>query len=142
MTAVKKKPSGRWKKGESGNPQGRRPGSDKLSQIRAGISAFLPDVISKLISQALSGDVGASRLLLERTVPPLKPIEVPVALKLPKNGTLVAQAKCVLSEAASGAITPTQASILISAIGALAKIVEACELEQRITKLEMNRGNI
>ena len=113
-----------------------------MSQIRAGISAFLPDVISKLISQALSGDVGASRLLLERTIPPLKPIEVPIAIQLPKDGSLVAQAHCVLSEAASGAITPTQASILISAIGALAKIVEACELEQRITKLEMNRGNI
>jgi Family of unknown function (DUF5681) len=141
MEQVKYKPPGRWKKGESGNPRGRKPGSDTLSQIRAGISAFLPDVISKLITQALSGDIGAARLLLERSIAPLRAVEMPTELKLPTDGTLVSKANCVLNEAALGVITPAQAGALISAIGTLSKIYETVELEKRIEKLEGQHGN-
>ena len=72
---VRPKPPGRWKKGESGNPRGRRPGSGEVAKLRTAIAAHVPTIIERLTAAALQGDVGAARLLLERVIPPLKAAE-------------------------------------------------------------------
>ena len=135
MTEVKKK-RGSWKPGQSGNPAGRKPGTGEVAQIRASIAARVPELLAKLMEQALEGDVGAARLLLERAVAPLKGIEQAVELQLPDGGTLTAKASAVLDAAASGAIAPSQAAQIISALGTLAKISEVDELSDRIKALE------
>lgn len=135
MTTVKQKPPGRWKPGESGNPAGRKPGSDTVNQIRKGIAARVPEILAKLLDQALAGDTGAARLLLERSVPPLKAVEQAQALTLP-DGTLTEKGRSVLSAVAAGVLAPSQGSQLIAAIGSLARVSEIDELAQRITKLE------
>lgn len=78
---------GRWKAGESGNPAGRRPGSGEVARLRAAIAEHLPSLIQTLIDRALSGDVAAARLMLERVIPPLKASEEVASLALP-DGTL------------------------------------------------------
>lgn len=140
MATVKQKPPGRWKKGESGNPAGRKPGSDTVSQIRKGIAERVPELLAKLIEQALAGDTGAARLLLERAIPPLKAAEQAQALSLP-DGTLTEQGRAVLASVAAGDLAPGQGSQLITAIGSLARVAEIDELTKRITKLENQHGN-
>ena len=89
MTEPKKK-RGSWKPGQSGNPAGRKPGTGEVARLRAAIGDRVPELLAALMTKALEGDVGAARLLLERTIAPLKGIEQAVELALPDGGTLTA----------------------------------------------------
>ena len=117
---TRKPPPHAWKKGESGNPRGRRPGSGEVAKLRSAIAEHVPTIIERLVAAALEGDTGAARLLLERVCPPLKATEEPAPLALP-DGTLTEQGRAVL-----GAV----------AAGTLARVVEVDELERRLTALE------
>ena len=130
------KKRGYWKPGQSGNPAGRKPGTGEVAAIRAAIAERVPELLAALMTKALDGDIGASRLLLERAIAPLKSIENPVELQLPQDGTLTAKATAVLTAAAAGSLSPQQASQLIAALGTLAKISEVDQLTARITALE------
>jgi hypothetical protein len=142
MTEAKKRPKGNpnWKPGQSGNPAGRKPGTGEVAQIRASIAARVPEILNRLMEQALEGDTGAARLLLERAIAPLKAAEQTQALSLP-DGTLTEQGRAVLAAVATGALAPSQGSQLITAIGSLARVAEIDNLESRITKLEEQHGN-
>ena len=140
MSTAKKKPPGRWKPGESGNPKGRTPGTGEVAAIRAAIADRVPELLAAMMTKALEGDVGAARLLLERAIAPLKGIEQAVTLQLPNDGTLTAKATAVLSAAAAGDLAPGQAAQLIAALGTLAKIHEVDELAARIGKLEQQHA--
>ena len=142
MTATEKKKRGRWKAGESGNPSGRKLGTGEVAKLRDSIAAHLPAIITQLVTKAKAGDSQAARLLLERVLPPMKPIEQPTMLILPDDGTLTAKAAAVLTAAAAGVLAPGQAAQLITALGTLAKITEVDELAARITALEaIKNGN-
>jgi hypothetical protein len=82
MTATTK--PGRWKPGQSGNPAGRKPGTGEVGKLRAQIAKDMPEIIDKLVEQAKGGDVGAARLLFERTVASLKAVEEPALVALPQ----------------------------------------------------------
>lgn len=129
------KPSGRWRPGQSGNPAGRRPGTGSVQQLRQGIEESLPQIIQSLTDKAIAGDVGAARLLLERAIPPLKPIEAPQTLQIDGDG-LSGQARSIVALAASGEVSMTQAVQFITALGTLAKLIEVDDLERRIQSLE------
>ena len=140
MTAAKKRPPGRWKAGESGNPKGRPKGSGQVAQLRAAIAAQVPALLDKLMRQALEGDTSAARLLLERAVAPLKAVEQPQALALP-DGSLTAQGRAVLRSVASGELAPSQGAALLAGIGTLARVAEIDELAARVAALEKKHGN-
>lgn len=142
MAEKQKTKRGRWKAGESGNPKGRTPGTGEVAKLRDSIAAHLPAIIMQLVTKAKEGDSQAARLLLERVLPPIKPIEQPTMLFLPDDGTLTAKATAVLTAAAAGVLTPGQAAQMITALGTLAKITEVDELASRITALEtIKNGN-
>lgn len=142
MASIEKKKRGKWKAGESGNPNGRPPGVGEVTKLRDSIAAHLPAIIMQLVTKAKDGDSQAARLLLERVLPPMKAIEQPTTLILPDDGTLTAKAAAVLTAAAAGILAPGQAAQLITALGTLAKITEVDELTARITALEtMKNGN-
>lgn len=139
MTAKK---SSRWEPGQTGNPKGRPPGQSEITRMRAELAVHVPSIIAQLLTAAQAGDVQAARLILERILPPVKPIEQAVTLQLPNDGTLTAKAAAVLSAAAAGDLAPSQAAQLIAALGTLAKISEVDELAARITALEgIKNGN-
>ena len=135
MSAPKKKPPGRWKPGESGNPKGRTPGTGEVAKIRAAIGDRVPELLAAMMTRALDGDVGAARLLLERAIAPLKAAEQPQALSLP-DGTLTDQGRAVLAAVAAGELAPGQGAALLGAIGTLARVAEVDELARRIEVLE------
>jgi hypothetical protein len=139
MTELKKQRPGRWKAGQSGNPAGRKPGSGEVAQLRAAIGKRVPELLQAMMDKALEGDVGAARLLLERSIAPLKAAEQTQALSLP-DGTLTQQGRAVLASVATGELAPGQGSQLITAIGTLARVSEIDELQARITALENQLG--
>ena len=137
---MEKPKSGKWVKGSSGNPRGRKPGSGEVAKLRQGIASKLPDIIKRLVESALEGDVGASRLLLERVIPPLKPTESPVTITMPKNAGLTEQGQAVVTAIAKGEVSPTQGAAMLGGLGVMARIKELDVLEARIAALEA--GNV
>ncbi len=132
--------SGRWQPGQSGNPGGRKPGTGSLQQLRAQVELLIPEIIQVLATKARAGDIGAARLLLERVMPALKPVEAPQALQI-SGDDLSGKAKSIVALAASGDVSIGQASQLVTAIAATAKLMEVDELERRITQLEADLEN-
>ena len=128
-------PSGKWKSGVSGNPAGRKPGSGEVAKMRSAMAQHIPALIAKLLERAMDGDIGAARLLLERTIAPLKASEEPLNLALP-GGTLTEQGRAVLSAVAAGSLPPGQGAALMASLGTMAKLTEVDDLEHRISMLE------
>lgn len=140
METVKK--GGKWKPGKSGNPSGRKPGTGEVAKLRESIAAHLPEIITQLVAKAKEGDTQAARLLLERALPSLKPIEQPVALSLPDDEGITAQGVAIVQAVAAGMLAPGQGAALLTGLGSLARIKEIDELERRITLLEgLKNGN-
>jgi len=133
--------STKWQPGQTGNPRGRPPGQSAITKMRATLAKDAPDILAQLVTAAKAGDVQAARLILERVLPPVKPTEQPVELRLPAGDTLTAQGRAVLASVARGELAPTQGAALLGAIGTLARVTEIDELTARITALEVQRGN-
>ena len=130
---------GRWKAGESGNPAGRKPGSGEVAKMRAAMAKHVPALLAVLVERAMGGDIGAARLLLERTIAPLKASEETARLALP-DGTLTEQGRAVVAAVAAGELSPGQGAALLASLGTLARLTEADEMERRIAALEGARN--
>jgi hypothetical protein len=135
----RKRPETAWKPGESGNPNGRPAGTGEVARMRAAMAEHVPAVVAKLVESALAGDVGSARLLLERTIPPLKASEEKTELSMP-DGTLTDQGRAVVAAIAAGELAPGQGSALLASLGTLAKLIETSELETRIAQLESHHA--
>ncbi|MCO5121286.1 MAG: DUF5681 domain-containing protein [Burkholderiaceae bacterium] len=133
------KNSSQWQPGVSGNPAGRPPGAGKAAKLRAAIAEHVPDILAQLVEAAKGGDVQASRLLLERVLPPVKAIEAAQAVDLPGE-TLTEQGRAVLAAVAAGELAPGQGATLIGALGTLARVAEVDDLLRRIEALEARNG--
>jgi len=129
------KRSGRWAPGKSGNPAGRKPGTGTVAKLRMTIEKDIPEIIKSLTMAAKAGDVGAARLLLERSIAPIKAVEQSAPISLP-NGNLADQGRAVLAAAGAGHLAPGQAAQLLAGLGALAKLIESDELAVRVAALE------
>lgn len=129
----------RWAKGKSGNPGGRKPGTGKVAELRAAIAKDIPAIVKSLTAAAKGGDVAAARLLLDRVLPALKPVEEVVIVPL-AGDTLTDHGRAALNAIAGGQLAPGQGAALLVAMGALAKLVEADDLDRRIEALEKRYG--
>ncbi len=133
-------PGGKWTKGTSGNPAGRKPGTGQIGKLRAAIAKDVPAIIQSLATSAKAGDIGAARLLLDRVLPALKPIEETVGIAL-EGGTLAAQGGAVVAAVAAGELAPGQGAALLASLGTLARLIETDELAARVAALEARHGN-
>jgi hypothetical protein len=139
MDAIRKK-GNPWPKGKSGNPNGRPIGLGEVTKLRNSIAEHLPEIISQLVIKAKDGDAQAARLLLERVLAPMKPVEQSVSLVLPQGEGMTAQGVAIVEAVAAGTIAPGQGAALLTGLGALARIREIDELTARITKLEGDKN--
>jgi hypothetical protein len=128
-----------FQKGQSGNPDGRPRGSRNattlaLETLLDGQAAALTQ---KAIDLALSGDLAALRLCLDRILPPRK--DRPVSFTLPPINSVqdaAAIVSSVLAAVAAGEITPTDAAEVGKLIDSYVKAYETAELAERLERLE------
>lgn len=133
MSEVEKTGS-RWKPGQSGNPGGR---PRRIGQVRALLEPRREELVNQAIELALGGDVAALRLCLERLSPPLRPTTEPVEIPgLADASTLTEKCQVIVAAVGNAQISPTVGSELLSAMGNLARAVEADELMRRVAALE------
>lgn len=93
------------------------------------------NLVNKVVALALKGNTTALRICVDRLIAPMKSRDVPVSIG-GLEGTLGEQGRTILRTFSDGRVTPDEASSLMQAITAQARIVEVDELERRITALE------
>ena len=127
---------GRFRKGESGNPKGKPKGlADRRIRYRDLFVPHAEELVKKAIDLALSGDVQAIRLCIDRLVSAIKPTDEPLVLKH-KGVTLTQKGAEVLKAVADGKISPWQGQTLMNSIQVQTRVVEAEELSRRVDALE------
>ena len=125
-----------WRKGQSGNPRGRRPkGLATVERLRNALIDDLPDILGAVVRAAKGGDLQAARTILERVLPPMKAIEPAVTIDA-IDGNLSQQGAAILCAMTGGRLTPAQTAQILGALAQQAKIVEVDELSRRLTALE------
>jgi uncharacterized protein DUF5681 len=136
---VKRDVNGRFPKGQSGNPKGRRIGvrnraTEAAEQFLDGEAEALT---RRAVELALEGDTAALRLCLERIIPPRRGRPVKLGLR-PVRGTadLAGTMAAITTAGMQGAITPGEAAELARVVEIFVRAVETSDFERRLRDLE------
>lgn len=139
----KKQIKGRFKKGESGNPAGRRRGS--LNKCTLAAMALLRGeavgITRVVVNAALGGDLTAIKICMERLIPPAK--DVPLDVVLPKVvnvSDLAGFTGALLNKVACGEIGASEGEKLSKILAAHVQAIQLSEFENRLALLENSAG--
>ena len=137
-------PLGRFAKGRSGNPSGRRRGTRNRATELA--ESLLDDeaeaLVRKVVELAKEGDLAALRMCLDRLVPPRR--SRPVRVSLPDTSTargVLEAHDAVLQAAADGTITPEEAATMASLLEGKRKAIETADLAEELRQVKEMVGN-
>ena len=114
-----------------------RPAASTRKALRSELDKHAADVLTAAIELAKGGDVGAIRLVLDRVDP--APRDRAVDVELPAVASIAdvpAVALALISAAARGDLTPTEAQNLMSLLDGYRKAIETAELAARVEALE------
>ena len=131
-----------WRKGETGNSNGRPAGSGKAKIVRRIVSDVFGDengAIKVVAELAKEGDLQACALLLSKTVPPLRSTHEAVTLIDVETlqGMSASQRAGLVNEAAiTGRLPADIALLLLDGIERENRILECTELFERFEALE------
>lgn len=128
-----------FRKGDSGNPAGRPLGARHKATVAAEtlLDGEAEALTRKAVEMALSGDITALRLCLERILPPRR--ERPVRFRLPllQSPADAAAAMAAIAAAVANAnLTPGEAAELSQLVESYVKSLEATEFDERLRALE------
>jgi len=123
-----------FKKGQSGNPNGRPKGVRNKATMAAQelLDGEAETLTRKAIEKAMEGDMTALKLCLERIVPPRKERAISIDLPVGEKDSFITK---LLEAATSGELTVTEAQGLL-------KLMEGIEIEQRLTAIERELPNL
>ncbi len=125
----------KFQPGVSGNPRGRpRKRAVTNEELRGELRTEIPAILKSLVQRALEGDTASAKLVLERAIPPLRPVSVAVPIAL---GELSEAPRRILAAVAAGDLTVDEANTLASAVASLARTIESQEFEARLAALEV-----
>lgn len=129
----------RFKPGKSGNPDGRPKGSRNATTLalESLLDGQAQALTQKAIDLALTGDMAALRLCLDRILPARK--DRPVTFTLPPINSAQDAAAivfAVLAAVAAGDLTPADAGEISKLIDSYVRAFETAELADRLERLE------
>lgn len=132
-----------WKKGETGNSNGRPTGTGKAQIVRrviAGVFGSEDGAIQAVAELAKGGDLQACALLLSKTIPPIRSSHEAVTLidADALQGMTASQRAALINQAAiTGRLPPDVALLLLDGIQKEYQITESTELLERLEQLEI-----
>ena len=135
---------GRSKKGQSGNPAGRRIGCRNKTTIAAAalLAGEAEALTRKAVELALVGDPAAMRLCVERILPPCRERTVKFVLPPIESAADIAPAmKAVTSALAGGVITPGEAATIAAVVDTFVRAIETSDFERRLQQVEADHAN-
>lgn len=122
--------------GQSGNANGRPKGiKDRRVLLRECLESHVPDVVETVVAAALGGDLAACKLILDKALPNLRPVDSPISAKLDSNSE-IPLGRQLNNAILDCEVTPSEALTLASAILRLAQVNEISELTGRLEQLE------
>ena len=129
----------KFSKGQSGNPSDKPKGCRNATTILFDelLKANAEELIEKAIEMAKDGDGPALRLCIDRLAPPRK--DRPVWFELPKMNEArdsVNASAAIVAAVAGGELTPVEAAELSKVVDSYARVLQAVEFEERLSKLE------
>lgn len=131
--------SGKFSKGNSGNPKGRPKGARNKATLAAEalMDGDAGAITKKTIELAKAGDMTAIRLCLERILPPRKyrPLQVTMP-KIEQPEDILKAVNTVLSAVTSGKIMTDEADALMRTVEAARKAMETEGLHQELDKMQ------
>lgn len=138
-TTGRKQAKGRFRPGQSGNPQGRPPGArNKATRAAEALLDGEAETLTRAcVTAALGGDTTALRLCLERILPPRR--DRPIEFNLSPFSTAAEACAAVgeIVEAVSvGDLTPIEATAIAGLVDVFVKALETRDLEARVLALE------
>lgn len=133
-----------FKKGQSGNPVGKAPGTRHRATraVQVLLDGEAEALTRKCVDMALAGDSGALRLCLDRLCPPVRERAIDAGLVLPEltADNLPRAVATIVEAVAAGHLLPGEGQALIGMLEGLRKSIELAELEKRIAALEGQGG--
>ena len=124
-------------KGGKREGSGRKAGSGRAAHYRAMLEPHAEGLIQQVVDLAKGGDMAALKLCLDRLCAPLRATDRLITIEgMESCKELSDKGDLILVRVATGDITPAEASSLMGAISSQAKIIEADELERRVSELE------
>ena len=124
-------------KGGARKGAGRKKGSGQAAKYRAMLEPHAETLIQQVVDKAKDGDMAALKMCLDRLCAPLKPTDRLITVDGLKDCKSISdKGALILDNLAQGAITPIEASHIITVISNQAKIIELDELEERVASLE------
>ena len=132
---------GKYKKGCSGNPNGKPKGARNKSTLAAEalLEGSLEKICKKVEEEALNGNMQAAKMILERFLPPRKDRAIEIALPPINTFDDVLNAiGFIVNAVGQGKITPSEGELLARTVEIYAKALETCEFESRLKTVEEN----
>lgn len=134
--------SGRFVRGQSGNPRGRAPGTAnaRTREVRDLLDRLTPAVLKKLYEMLLAGDPTAVRILADRVLPRrrLLQVDLPVVASLAD----VARAQqSIAALVASGELDSGEAADLAVVVDRQGQAIERRDIEERLSLIEAQIGD-
>ncbi|QLZ70636.1 hypothetical protein FOLKNPGA_03450 [Legionella sp. PC1000] len=129
----------KFQKGHSGNPAGRKPGiRNRRTQLSQLLEPHAEQLVNKAVELALSGDINALKLCLDRLIP--KATSQPIQLKLDecdfeKIDNLSAIGRMIMLSIASGHILPEEGQRLMSIVDAQRKLIEHVDMGRKLDEI-------
>jgi hypothetical protein len=129
---------GKFKAGQSGNPAGKPKGTiHKVTQLRDALLDDVPALLERTKKAALEGDMTAMKILLDRTVPTLKPGQATVYLPELDVDMPVHQKASIITDAVVTGDIPAESGLsLLKMAEALAKILETTQIREELDALK------
>lgn len=131
-------PDGTFGEGNSGRPKGVR--NKATLAVQNLLDVQTEALTQAAVDKALTGDVAALRLCLERICPPRKDTPISFDFQGMKGATDAADAAGQIVDAvASGELTPLEGTSVMGLVDSYRRTLEVSELESRIAKLEARK---
>lgn len=129
-----------FKKGESGNPQGRPVGTRNKTTLAA--LSLIEDegeqLARKAVELALDGDLPALKLCMDRLLPPAKerPLEAFSLPQLNDQRSVLDALDTIANKLSRGELLPAEATSICKVLEQYRKHFETTELSERLETLE------
>jgi len=131
---------GTFAKGKSGNPKGRP--NTSSAKLRASLARDGEKVAAVVVQAALSGDMVAAKMVLDRILPPLKAQTEQVHIDAPLPQKVGEIAEVFTKSIADGSLPLEVGLCVLDSLKALPEIMKAADIEERRQKLLAERDRI